>query len=120
MRIVYLGSSSGISTHRADALAKLGQCAEVIDPLTWLPTGREHMELYEEVREAVFWSDAAECVGQCMALLADEPRRQAIAAASHARALHNGHYIEQVMARILEAAIGNDRDPVVVRGGQVG
>ena len=98
----------------------LGHRVEVINPWTWLPAGREHMEFYEEGHEAVFRSDAAECARQCMALLADEPRRQAIAAADHARALRNGHYNEQVMARILEAAIGNDRDPVVVLGGQVG
>lgn len=72
----------------------------------------EHLELYEEGREAVFWSDAAECAEQCKALLADEPRRKAIAAAGHARALRNGHYNEQVMARILEAAIGSDTRPV--------
>ena len=80
----------------------------------------EHLALYEEGREAVFWNDAAECAGQCMVLLADEPRRKAIAAAGHARALRNGHYNERVMARILEAAIGNGRDPVVVPGERAG
>ena len=106
MRIVYLGSSGGTSTHRADALTKQGHRVEVIDPWTWLPAGREHMELCEEGREAVFWSNAAECAGQCMALLADEARRKAIAAAGHARALRNGHYNERVMARILDVATG--------------
>lgn len=71
----------------------------------------EHLALYEEGREAVFWSDAAECAEQCMALLADEPQRQAIAAAGHARALRNGHYNERVMARILEAAMGEHARP---------
>ena len=73
---------------------------------------REHLELYEEGCEAVFWSDAAECAGQCMALLADEPRRKAIAAAGHARALRNGHYNEQVMARILDVATGQGTHPL--------
>ena len=72
----------------------------------------EHLELYEDGREAVFWSDAAECAGQCLALLSDEPRRQAIAAAGHARALRNGHYNEQVMARILDAAIRQGTRPL--------
>ena len=76
----------------------------------------EHLELYEEGREAMFWSDAAECAEQCKALLADEPRRKAIAAAGHARALRNGHYNEQVMARILEAAIGSDTRPAQSAG----
>ena len=71
----------------------------------------EHLALYEEGREAVSWSDAAECAEQCKALLADEPRRKAIAAAGHARALRNGHYNEQVMARILEAAMGEHARP---------
>lgn len=71
----------------------------------------EHLELYEEGCEAVFWRDAAECAEQCMALLADEPRRKAIAAAGHARALRNGHYNERVMARILEAAVGKGARP---------
>ena len=73
---------------------------------------REHLALYEEGREAVFWSDAAECAKQCMALLADEPRRKAIAAAGHARALRNGHYNERVMARILDAATGQGTRPL--------
>ena len=71
----------------------------------------EHRALYEEGREAVFWRDAAECADQCKALLADEPRRKAIAAAGHARALRNGHYNEQVMAQILEAAMGKNTRP---------
>ena len=70
------------------------------------------MEFYEEGHEAVFRSDAAECARQCMALLADEPRRQAIAAAGHARALRNGHYNERVMARILDAAIRKGARPL--------
>lgn len=72
----------------------------------------EHLALYEEGREAVLWSDAAECAGQCMALLADESRRKAIAAAGHARALRNGHYNEQVMARILDAATRQGARPL--------
>ena len=72
----------------------------------------EHLALYEEGREAVFWNDAAECAGQCMALLADESRRKAIAAAGHARALRNGHYNEQVMARILDAATRQGARPL--------
>ncbi|MBU2788022.1 glycosyltransferase [Acidithiobacillus sp. YTS05] len=66
----------------------------------------EHLELYEDGREAVFWSNAAECAEQCMALLADEPRRKIIAAAGHARALRNGHYNERVLAQVIDAAVG--------------
>lgn len=70
----------------------------------------EHLAIYEEGSEAVFWSDAAECAEQCRALLADEPRRRAIAAAGHARAQRNGHYNEQVMAKII-AAVLPDTEP---------
>jgi spore maturation protein CgeB len=61
----------------------------------------EHLELYRDGEEAVFWRNAAECAEQCKALLADKPRRRRIAAAGHQRALKNGHYNEQVMAQIL-------------------
>ena len=90
-----------LHTHRSLEIPALGGlfCAE---------RTCEHLALYEEGREAVFWRDAAECAEQCKALLADEPRRQAIAAAGHARALRNGHYNEQVMARILETALGRN------------
>ncbi|MCK9367475.1 MAG: glycosyltransferase [Metallibacterium scheffleri] len=71
----------------------------------------EHLALYKEGREAVFWSDAAECAAQCKALLADEPRRRAIAAAGHARAQRNGHYNEQVMGGILDAVMGKGTIP---------
>ena len=72
----------------------------------------EHLALYEEGREPVFWNDTAECAGQCMALLADVPRRKVIAEAGHAHALRNGHYNQQVIARILDAAIRQGTRPL--------
>lgn len=77
----------------------------------------EHRELYEEGLEAVFWKDAADCARQCLALLADELRRQAIAAAGHTRALHNGHYNERVMAKILNAAFGPEESSCAIEEG---
>lgn len=65
----------------------------------------EHLALYEEDREAVFWSSAEECAEKCLALLKDEPRRRAIAEAGHRRALKNGWFNEKVLARILERAM---------------
>jgi hypothetical protein len=65
----------------------------------------EHMALYREDAEAVFWSDAAECAAKCHALLADEPRIRTIAAAGHARGLANGHYNEKAITQILAAAM---------------
>ncbi|MDE2464396.1 MAG: glycosyltransferase [Alphaproteobacteria bacterium] len=80
----------------------------------------EHLALYEEGSEAVFWSDAAECAEQCRALLADEPRRRAIAAAGHARAQRNGHYNEQVMAKIIAAVLPGTVTASTLATGAVG
>ena len=65
----------------------------------------EHLELYEEGKEAVFWADAGEGARQCLTLLGDEIRRQAIAAAGHERAQRNGYYNEKVLLQILDAAL---------------
>lgn len=64
----------------------------------------EHLAMYREGLEAVFWRDAAECAERCKALLADEPRRAAIAAAGRRRLAANGHYNEPTLARILDVA----------------
>jgi spore maturation protein CgeB len=60
-----------------------------------------HCKLYEEGTEAVFWSCADECAKICRTLLADEPRRAAIARRGRERALRNGIFNEQEIARIL-------------------
>lgn len=71
----------------------------------------EHLQLYEDGREAVFWDDAEECAELCRALLADPERVERIAAAGHARALANGHFNEPVLQDILEQALRlPDRD----------
>jgi hypothetical protein len=64
----------------------------------------EHLELYADGEEAVFWSSVAECAERCMALLANEGARDRIAAAGQRRAVKNGHLNEQVMARLIEAS----------------
>ncbi len=53
----------------------------------------EHLQLYDEDREAVYWSDAQECAAKCAALLADERRRLSIRAAGacKVRSLSVGH-----------------------------
>jgi hypothetical protein len=45
----------------------------------------DHLAMYAEGREAVFWESAAESAELCHELLADEPRRAAIAAAGKRR-----------------------------------
>lgn len=65
----------------------------------------EHLEMYVEGEEAVFWADAEECAAACLDLLADDERRRRIAAAGHARHLKNGHRNEIVMRTIVERAL---------------
>jgi len=62
----------------------------------------EHMGMYEDGVEAMFWSNAAECARHCHALLADEARRTAMAARGHQRFLRNGHGNEAIIASLLE------------------
>lgn len=62
---------------------------------------REHRELYEEGKEALFWDDADECAEQCLAVLADPERSRAIRLAGQER-VRNGRFgNESTMAVIL-------------------
>src|SRR5919106_656231 len=64
----------------------------------------EHLSLYEDGVEAVFWSTAEECAAACRRLLADDAYRQSVARRGRERLHRNGHYNEQVLAAILQAA----------------
>lgn len=64
----------------------------------------EHLALYEDGKEAVFWDDADECAARCLELLDDAARCLSIARAGHARAVRNHHFNEPVVAAILAAA----------------
>jgi spore maturation protein CgeB len=61
----------------------------------------EHVEMYSEGEEALFWKDEEECAEMCKFALVDENRRQAIAASGHARLVANGHFNERVMENVL-------------------
>lgn len=61
----------------------------------------EHLELYQEGEEAVFWSDTAECINICQTLLHDEDRRKAIAIRGRSRCLQNNHLNEAIMSKII-------------------
>ena len=63
----------------------------------------EHLALYEEDREAVFWSSAEECAAKCRALLADDEWRRSIAEKGHQRYLKNGWTNMKVAEKILNA-----------------
>lgn len=87
-------SSGNLHTGRSVQIPALGGllCAERTS---------EHLELYREGEEAVFWEDAAECAALCKELLTDETRRREIARRCHERALQNNLFNEPVLSRIL-------------------
>ena len=66
----------------------------------------EHLALYEENREAVFWNSAEECAAKCHALLSDDAWRLSVAENGRQRYLKNGWTNEKVAEKILEAAFG--------------
>ena len=63
---------------------------------------REHEALYLDGKEAVFWSDAAECAAACKALLDDAPLRRSMAAAGRVRCIANGTLNETVAEQVLQ------------------
>ncbi len=66
----------------------------------------EHLTMYKEGEEALFWKDAEECAAMCRLALSDEVKRQAIADAGHLRLKQNGHHNEIILATIV-AAVGH-------------
>lgn len=65
----------------------------------------EHLSMYREGKEALFWSGAGECAEMCRYALSDEQRRRAIAAAGHERVRSNGHYNEPILQQIMARAM---------------
>ena len=65
----------------------------------------EHLALYEENKEAVFWDSAEECAAKCHALLADDAWRRSVAENGHLRYLKNGWTNEKVAEKILQVAL---------------
>jgi len=64
----------------------------------------DHLAMYIEDEEAVFFDTAEECAEKCLALLADRPRLERIAAAGHQRAIRNGTFAETQLRQLLEHA----------------
>lgn len=63
----------------------------------------EHLQLYEEGVEAVFWSSAEECATLCLKLLSDESLRKSIAMAGRRRALSDDHSNDKLIADSIKA-----------------
>ena len=74
----------------------------------------EHLELYREGVEAVFWSSVDECARQCSRLLADAEWRESVRLAGMARirASHRGH--EDVCHSLVETALGERAVPSAI------
>jgi spore maturation protein CgeB len=64
----------------------------------------EHLQLYQEDVEAVYWSDAPECIAKCHTLLNDDQMRAAIAENGRRRCLRNGIFNEPNLKKMLDAA----------------
>jgi spore maturation protein CgeB len=62
----------------------------------------EHLHLYIEGKEALFWSGVEECAAACTRILTNEELRKQIAAAGQARSVANGNTNENVMRAIVQ------------------
>jgi spore maturation protein CgeB len=65
----------------------------------------EHLDMYTEGEEALFWSSAKECAEVCLDILRDDALRARIAAAGRARSIVNGNHNENVMRAIVQRAV---------------
>jgi spore maturation protein CgeB len=70
-------------------------CAE----RTW-----EHLQLYQEDVEAVFWGEVNECIDKCKLLLSNNKLRADIAEKGRLRCLRNGIFNETNLKKMLAAA----------------
>jgi spore maturation protein CgeB len=70
----------------------------------------EHLDMYVEGKEALFWADVDECAEQCQWALAHEEERRQIAVAGQARNAANQIRNESVMNEILTSAFTASRD----------
>jgi spore maturation protein CgeB len=61
----------------------------------------EHLALYAEDVEAVFWNDPDECAEKCKRLLSDETWRNQVAQKGQLRTIQNGTRNETVMNQII-------------------
>ncbi|MDP2296023.1 MAG: glycosyltransferase [Pseudolabrys sp.] len=65
----------------------------------------DHLRMYRDGKEAVFWDDADECAAHCLSLLKNPGRIKSIASAGHRRVHENKAFNEPLMARIMREAI---------------
>ena len=75
----------------------------------------EHMKLYREGVEAVFWRDADECARQCRRLLNDDAWRESVRSAGMARVRSSGRGHEDMCRRVIEIAMKTQPACLVAR-----
>jgi spore maturation protein CgeB len=67
----------------------------------------EHLQLYQEDVEAVYWDDVHECIEKCHKLLKNEAMRRDIAEKGRVRCLQNGIFNESNLKKMLKAVSVN-------------
>lgn len=75
----------------------------------------EHMAMYHDGEEAVFWNDADECAAVCHKLLADETLRMRIRKQGMARVREGNYGNEDVCREILLQVVPNPASDSVLR-----
>jgi spore maturation protein CgeB len=74
----------------------------------------EHLALYTENVEAVFWNDPDECAEKCKRLVSDEAWRNQVAQKGQLRSIRNGTTNENVVKQIVACAFDRVREEAVV------
>jgi hypothetical protein len=72
----------------------------------------EHLALYKEDEEAVFWDSPEECASKCHLLLRDEEWRNRLRARARIRCARNGTMNEPTMWKILQRALPTQQERV--------
>jgi len=124
----------GAGLHSTDDYAKAIQCAKIclgllskgnrdlhttrsseipfLGSLFCAERTSEHMSLYSDGVEAVFWDSPEECAKHCFQLLADNELRATIARNGQARCIRNGTLNQPTLLSILQAALAEDQSAV--------
>jgi spore maturation protein CgeB len=76
----------------------------------------EHLALYKEDEEAVFWDSPEECAAKCQRLLNDEGWRNRLQKQGHLRCLRNGTVNERIAERILHRALQTPQTMLTCQG----
>jgi spore maturation protein CgeB len=77
----------------------------------------DHLEMYEDREEAVFFDSADECADLCLALLAQPDRIAKISEAGSKRVRRNGDFNETLLSKIIDAALATQSNRTETTGG---